>query len=408
MSKRVTNEVSLLRKVVVHRPDEGLERVTPDRALDFLYDDITYLPEMQREHDVFTNTIRAVLGEESVLETQKMLLDVLRHKADAKAKLIEQVVLHESLSKEQEEDMSYLSADNLSHLMFTGLNPVNGEAYMWPLPNYVFTRDIGVVVNDYLLICQAAKKARTRENIISRCIFYHHEEFRDYWSNHKIIDLTLESEDITVEGGDVMIINQNHLLVGQSERTTEKSINRLKELLFEHKVVDHVVRVEIPDERSFMHIDTVFTQINTNEFVAYKQLMDNPERVKFTVYHQEKPDESYGTLTSFLQSIIPEVTVIACGNGDHIHAEREQWTDGCNLVSLKPGLAIAYRRNIKTADALQDHGYTIMRAETFLKLYEEGDLKPDDLGKFIFTIPSSELSRARGGPHCMTFPIHRQ
>lgn len=405
--KNVSNEVSLLKKVLVHRPDDGLERVTPERALDFLYDDITYLPEMQAEHDIFTNTIRAVLGEQSVIETQELLLDVLRKKPEARKHLIESVVEHESIDEEAKEKIEYLSAKDLTYLMFNGINPKTNEEIMPPLPNYVFTRDIGVVINNYLLVCQAAKQARTRENIISRCIFYNHKEFRDYWSNDRIIDLTQETKDITVEGGDVMVINKDYVLVGQSERTSSESIDRLAELLFERDIIENVVRVEIPDTRSYMHIDTVFTQINHNEFVAFKELMDDSSKVKFTVQNKSGNATEFESLTTFLQSIIPDVKIIACGNGDRVFAEREQWTDGCNLVALKPGLAIAYRRNTKTADALQDNGYTIMRAETFLKLYEEGDLKVDDLGKFIFTLPSSELSRARGGPHCMTFPIHR-
>ena len=405
--KKVTNEVSILNKVVVHRPDDGLERVTPERALDFLYDDITYLPEMQREHDVFTDTIRAVLGQDSVIETQDLLLDVLRKKPEARKKLLEAVIEHESIPKKTAEQIEYLSAKDLTYFMFNGINPKTGEEIMPPLPNYVFTRDIGVVINEYLLICQAAKQARTRENLISRCIFYYHKEFRDFWSNDKIIDLTKETKDITVEGGDVMVINKDYVLVGQSERTTKESIDRLAELLFENNVIDNVVRVEIPDTRSYMHIDTVFTQISHNEFVAFKELMDDDQQVHLTVIHKDKSTKEFSTLTAFLESVIDNVTIIPCGNGDKVFAEREQWTDGCNLVALKPGLAVAYRRNTKTADALQDNGYTIMRAETFLKLYNEGDLQVDDLGKFIFTLPSSELSRARGGPHCMTFPIHR-
>lgn len=405
--KKVSNEVALLKKVLVHRPDKGLERVTPSKALDFLYDDITYLPEMQREHDVFTDTIRAVLGEDSVIETEELLLQVLRTNAKAKQELINAVVVHEGISEEVAEEIKYLSAKDLTYFMFNGTNPKNGQEIMPPLPNYVFTRDIGVVINDHILICQAAKRARSRENLISRCIFRNHKEFRDFWSEHKIIDLTEENKEITVEGGDVMVVHKDYVLVGESERTTKESIDKLAQLLFEKGVIENVVRVDIPDNRSYMHIDTVFTQISNNEFVAYTQLMDDPEKVELTVINKSGKETAYPTLSSFLTAIIPDVKIIPCGNGDPVYAEREQWTDGCNLVALKPGLAIAYRRNTQTADALQDNGYTIMRAETFLKLFNEGDLKVDDLGKFIFTIPSAELSRARGGPHCMTFPIHR-
>ncbi len=405
--KQVNNEVSQLKRVMVHRPDEGLERVTPDTALEFLYDDITYLPEMQEEHDVFTNTLRAVLGEDAVVCTEDLLLEVLRKNADARKEVLRQVQEHENIADDAMERVNHLSAKDINYFLFNGVNPKTKEALMMPLPNYVFTRDIGVVINDYLLICQAAKQARTRENILSRCIFYNHPEFRDFWANNRIIDLTKESKDITVEGGDVMVLNSNYLLVGQSERTTPESITRLGELLFKAGVIDNIVRVEIPDTRSYMHIDTVFTQISADEFVAFDKLMEDKEKVHFTVFNSTGKVAEYDTLKQFLQSQIPEVTVIKCGNGESPYDAREQWTDGCNLVALRPGLAIAYRRNFKTAEALQNEGYTIMRAETFLQLQAKGEFSVENMGKVILTIPSSELSRARGGPHCMTFPFWR-
>jgi len=405
--KKVSDEISPLRKVVVHRPDEGLERVTPDTALEFLYDDITFLPEMQEEHDIFTNTLKAVLGDEAVIETNDMLFEILRKNSEARNELLEYVQLHEGISDVDMEEISHLSAKDLTYWLFNGVNPRTGKESMPPLPNYVFTRDIGVVINQHLLICQASKHARTRETILSRCIFYNHKEFRDFWSNDRIVDLTVEDEEITVEGGDVMVISPDYVLVGQSERTTSRSIERLRELLFENNVIDHVVTVDIPDTRSYMHIDTVFTQISTTEFVAYDRLMNDKNQVNFTVISKDGKIENFSTLHDFLHSVIEGAKIIQCGNGLAPFDAREQWTDGCNLVALRPGLAIAYRRNFHTADALQDVGYTIMRAETFLQLKQAGEFSVDNMGKVILTIPSSELSRARGGPHCMTFPINR-
>lgn len=406
--KKVTNEISALRKVVVHRPDEGLERVTPDTALEFLYDDITYLPEMQEEHDIFTDTIKAVLSPDAVIETKDLLLDILRKNSEARKELLEDVRVHENISDEDMEVINHLSAKDLNYFLFNGVNPKTGKDIMPPLPNYVFTRDIGVVINDYLVICQASKLARARESIISRTIFYYHKEFRDYWSNDKVIDLTVFENEIAVEGGDVMTLNQDYVLIGQSERTSNDSIERLRQLLFDKGVIEHVVTVDIPDTRSYMHIDTVFTQISQTEFVAYDRLMNDEEKVKFCTYNKEGLQDEYFSLQSFLNAVFDhEMTIIQCGNGMAPFDAREQWTDGCNLIALRPGLAIAYRRNFHTADALQDVGYTVMKAETFLKLKADGEFSVANMGKVILTIPSSELSRARGGPHCMTFPIDR-
>jgi len=334
--KKVSNEISKLKKVVIHRPDEGLERVTPDTALEFLYDDITYLPEMQEEHDIFTDTIKAILSPDAVIETQDLLLSILNKNAEARKQLLDAVQKHENIPDDVMDEVKHLSAKDLNYFLFNGVNPKSGKDIMPPLPNYVFTRDIGVVINDHLLICQASKIARMRENVISRTIFYHHKEFKDYWSNDKIIDLTVEKKEIAVEGGDVMVLNPNYVLIGQSERTSHDSIDRLRTLLFEKNVIENVVTVDIPDTRSYMHIDTVFTQISQNEFVAYDRLMNNPEQVKFCIFDKTGLQDEYLTLQSFLNAVLnQDVNIIQCGNGLAPYDEREQWTDGCNLVAIR-------------------------------------------------------------------------
>ncbi len=403
----VTNEVSQLQRVLVHRPDEGLERVTPERALDFLYDDITYLPRMQYEHDVFTDTLKAVLGAEAVHDTQKLLFQVLEFQQDVRKKLIKRITTIERCDEDDIKELEWLPNDELTQTLFTGVLSQTGKELFPPLPNYVFTRDIGVVINDHLLICQAAKKARTRENILSRAIYYYHPLFASFHENDRIIDLTEQTKDMTLEGGDVMMLNSDTILIGESERTSDEAIDFVRETLFKKGIVNHVVQIKIPANRSYMHIDTVFTQISGDEFVLYEPLMCNPDLVHLTQYNRDGSQEEFPELRSFLEDKIPTVKLIACGNRFQHHDEREQWTDGCNLVALRPGLAIAYDRNVYTADALRDRGYTIMKAETFLRLYRQKDLDVEHLGKFIFTLPSSELSRARGGPHCMTFPIKR-
>jgi len=297
-----------------------------------------------------------------------------------------------------------LSPKDLTYTLFTGLLEETDESLLRPLPNYVFTRDIGVVINDHIVVCNASKKARTRETILTRYLIYFHPFFKSFQENNdaKIIDMTKKGEDCTIEGGDIMMLDENHVLVGCSERSTPEAFNALKDELFSKNVIDNLVRIVIAKDRSSMHIDTLFTQISENEYVIYEDTLIS-DIIKVTLYNKNGSRKEYSTLMEFFLDYRADMKFVLCGNGDKTYGAREQWTDGCNLVAVKNGVAIAYDRNEHTALALKNAGYKVLSADDFFK---EG-IKPELVEKTIITIPSTELSRARGGPHCMTFPISR-
>ncbi len=401
----VSNEVDTLKKVIIHHPDDGIEVITPKNALKFLYDDIVYLPLMRKEHDVFKKVLSFFLGDTNVLDTyalfqEALAMDIPREKE----KLIDYIANEENIDDELIDSLKKMSTNSLAYTLFTGIDKKTGDLLLPPLPNYVFTRDIGVVINNFIFICNASKKARTRESIITRFIIYFHPIFKHFQKNNdeKIIDMTKKGEDCTIEGGDVMMLDENHLIVGCSERSTPEAFNILKEELFSKNVVKHIIRVVIAKNRSSMHIDTLFTQVSKNEFIIYEDTL-NSDIVKITKYSINNTKKEYSTFKDFFKDYNPNMSFILCGNGLATHAEREQWTDACNVVCLKDGVAIAYDRNSHTAKALENAGYEILAAEKLLN----SNLKKEDINKTIISIESTELSRARGGPHCMTFPISR-
>ncbi len=405
---KVTSEVKRLRKVIIHHPDDGIEIVTPSKALEFLYDDIVFLPRMQEEHSIFEQILNIFLGEENVYDTQDLLKEVLLLNEEAKARLVDDVCKMEKESDRTREKLRKLPADQLVYTLFTGALQQDSRQLFSPLPNYVFTRDIGAVINDHIIICRARKHARSRESILTRTIIQHHPLFKDFVENDKVIDLTEEGDDIRIEGGDLMIYDQKHLLAGCSSRTTYKAVELLAEKLFKKNVVANVIRIDIPKKRASMHIDTLFTQVSKNEYVVFAPLVFSEKKLK-VFHHRKRGSEpyQYSTLKEFFLDLNPQMDFILCGHGKNPYDEREQWTDGCNLLAVKDGVALAYNRNARTAEAFKEKGYNVVDAEIIIDAYNKGIVKPDKMERTIISIPSTELSRARGGPHCMSFPIER-
>ncbi len=469
----VTSEIGTLKRLLVHSPDSGLGKVVPSKAQDWLFEDIVHLDTIRKnEYDFYTKILLYFLdptkikgklqeidakendrnfykpehsnffASENVIELQWLLAQVLED-ADLRSKLVASVCAIEGCTYQTQLELLDYSPKELAKTFISGSAAGNRELLFAPIPNFIFTRDIGITINQYVLLNKPAKKARTREALLAKYIFFHHALFADYRNNiielsdsHHSFLLPKEEDDrkITLEGGDIMVVSENHLLVGVSERTSSEAAVRVTNLLFEKAVVEKVTVVKIPKKRDYMHIDTVFTQVKRDVWVmlgnfsrkAVKHEDENvierileikkEEKIKILQFHKKSPENpiSFESLEDLLVDISKndlhcedEVRFIFSGNNEFPYNAREQWTDSCNLLALKEGVVLGYDRNDKTTEAFKAAGFTIIHAKELIEALEAGTLKVEEMHDTLILMPSAELSRARGGFHCMSMPILR-
>ncbi len=470
----VSSEVGTLSRLIIHSPDSGLGKVVPSKAQDWLFEDIVHLETMRRDEydfyvkillyfldnekvkgklkqidadksrDFYKPTTKKYFNSDKVIEFEKLLSDILKI-STIKTQLIAAVSAVEECSFKYQSEMTQMPIADLVKVLITGILP-NNKMLFPPIPNLIFTRDIGIIINDHLLLNKPAKYARTRESLLAKYVFFNHQMFKDLQG--KIIEITedenhfllpegeQEGRHNTLEGGDVMMVAPNHLLIGVSERTSVEAARQAINLLFAERIVQKVSVVKIPQKRDYMHIDTVFTQIKRNVWVLLGSLGRIQEEVqKQSIWEELGQQPSYETLTikqfilkdggvkvkefANLEDLLTSITkddlgcyddvkFVYSGNNKFPYGAREQWTDSCNLLVIKEGVAIGYDRNDKTAEAFREAGFQTIKAAELLEKFENNELSPETLTDTIIMLPSAELSRARGGSHCMSMPILRE
>ena len=401
---KVNSEIGRLKVVLLHEPGAELHNLTPKKLDDLLFDDIPWLPLAKKEHQAFAKTFED--AGVKVVYLADLMSEVLDLSNDIKNEFVEQFIkeAHIRSNTLREVATEYLKnfKDNKELVLKTiaGIKKSELPNYQVksladhvddypfvtdPMPNLYFTRDPFASIGSGVSLNKMYSVTRSRETIFGEYIFKYHPTYKTtplYYSRY---------EDVNIEGGDIMVLNNHVLVVGVSQRTCAEAVERLAKNLFYNNETDFdtVLAFTIPQARTFMHLDTVFTQVDVNKFAIHKGCYEKLKIYRITKDFNNDKKVKVVELDQKLEDVLESyiglpITLIPCGGGDTISADREQWSDGSNFVAIAPGEVIAYERNDITNAALIKAGIK------------------------VHIIPSSELSRGRGGPRCMCMPLERE
>lgn len=406
MGIRVTSEIKPLKKVLLHRPGGEIENLTPEYLERLLFDDIPFLEVAQQEHDAFANVLRENGVEVVYLhelaaqaiedeEIKEQFISQFIKEAGIKSQELQKNVYKFLKGFQNNEDlirktMAGINKNELPPLSNKSLSDLADDDYPFvadPMPNLYFTRDPFASIGNGVSLNKMYSVTRNRETLYADYIFKYHKDFRG--QVERFYDRDFENH---IEGGDILNLTEKTLAIGISQRTEAAAVEHIaKQIFFNSKSnkIETILGVKIPNNRAMMHLDTVFTQIDVDKFTIHPGIQ-GPLQVFEITKGDEEGELNIKEVNENLEVVlakhlgVEKVTLIQCGGGDKVIADREQWNDGSNTLCIKPGEVVVYSRNYITNKLLVENGIK------------------------IHVIPSSELSRGRGGPRCMSMPLIRE
>lgn len=408
MKINVSSETGVLECVIVHTPGREVSLVSPDVKNKLLFDDIIYEADARVEHEDMLAIMEVVVGSgDGIIQITRLIREVFEYEH---ARMYFVGLLMQELQAENlraiEKRLLKLDADQL--LEFAIMGQTNGmpDFKLLPSPNILFTRDLAAVINDGVILSRAAKKARIRESLLMDTVL----EFHPLFGSVKNNVFRMQGFE-SIEGGDILIPDKKLVLIGMSERTSFSGIMKAAGAIFDWGV-DNVLIVDIPKQRSSMHLDTIFTFASENECIVFPPSITG--RKDNIVCLSRNSDGLFQTrLMSSLKDALEELLertfhFLKCGGEDLNSQLREQWTDGANVFALAPGVIVGYERNVHTFEELAKNGYEIMTQYDFINNHQQTSFKADPAQKIAISFIGNELCRGRGGARCMTQPIARK
>lgn len=402
----VKSEIGKLKKVLLHRPGKELEHLVPGELERLLFEDIPYLKTAQSEHDLFADILRERGAE--VVYLEDMMAEVLRADAKIKERFVREFISESGsaaqnlkkqlydylmdISDEKELVLKAMSGVSLKQLKSEGHSPLvdlvrsDSRIILDPIPNLYFTRDpFATIGHGVSLNCMYAM-TRRRETLFGKYILENHPDYAG-----QVPFYYKREYPFSIEGGDILNLSHKVLAVGISQRTTPEAVELLARNIFkdDQAGIETILALDIPEIRAYMHLDTVCTQLDYDKFTIHPGILEN-----LRIYEIRRGNKEDGLLVRELEQSLPivlaqylevdKVTMIQCGGKDRVSSEREQWNDGSNTLCIAPGTVIVYDRNYITNSILRENGIEVLE------------------------MPSSELSRGRGGPRCMSMPLERE